>query len=257
MSDTKNINYEDTDRLARYVEASWGDHFSSPPKQRKTGLSFDVRTVGFYKEMAKLIGKTVPKAKRIADIGAATGRMTYELQGIYSNASFLVCDLSRRFVDFGAAIMTGEAIPKFVPIVATNAQKFTYVETPPKLFDVSKNMSKTAKIEFVACKAEQIAYPDEYFDLTLCLNVVCRHPHPLELVKHCAKLTAKDGYVCLASPFDWEDSPAPEGERFYTIKDCLSSNLKPVKLDSLEYVFRTSENRLVQYRTEIVIARKL
>jgi SAM-dependent methyltransferase len=249
-------DYESIERVTRYVEAEWGDFIPDRTKSDSSALlPFGARTLPFYKrirEIVRDVRKTAPK--RIFDAGAGTGRTAYELCLEFPDAEFVAGEKSGEFVRLARSILLGEDRPPFLPINGSSDRKVTYVPFPSALQEVANQISeRSAALTYIETAAEDLRYPDGYFDLVLALNVVDRVPDPGAFIEGVARYVAKGGVFILATPYDWDSSSAPKEKHIHSLADAVPAGFKFRSSEHVAYNFRRDCYSEINYRTEVVV----
>lgn len=214
-------DYATQNRLAMYLEMGWSDFLLSPeltersvsqpgwPDPKKDAVKPD-----FYIQIAELCSKWSKKTDlspaSTCDIGAATGRLSYELAARFSSlASIVAVEPSVGFSDWARRFLCDSGplplIPQLGPI---GREILTLARTRPE--PISK--TSKAKVEVVTATAEDYLAYQKQFDLVTCLNVVDRHPDPAVLSETLSKLVKNSGILICSSPLDFQSKWTHDGE---------------------------------------------
>jgi SAM-dependent methyltransferase len=254
--------YSRPDIVAWYIENEWGDFVLSNgkfPDGKGDPFAFQGAGAHFYRSVAELLDERALKPRRVMDVGSASGRMLRELIKLYARADeFVGCEPSPVFTALARSILfSNPPLSKWLSVTATSTGRRLPVFVEGSIANFADVSSTRSKVDLVNCGIEDLPRPKRYFDLITCLNVVDRHPAPLELVRKLGEALHDDGTLCLASPLDWRDSPANRAQWV----DCLTSLLPHAdwtvhKDVSIDYVFRVSERQIVHYKSQVVVATK-
>jgi SAM-dependent methyltransferase len=255
--------YSRSDIVAWYIENEWGDFVLSNgkfPDGKGDPFAFQSAGTQFYSRVAELLSERTLNPRRVMDVGSASGRMLRELIKLYARADeFVGCEPSPVFTALARSILfSNPPMPKWFSITATATGRRLPVFVEGSIANFADVSGARSKVDLVNCGIEDLPRPKRYFDLITCLNVVDRHPAPLELVGKLCEALREGGTLCLASPLDWKDSPANSAQWV----DCLTSLLPgtdwTVQKDvSVDYVFRVSERQVVHYKSQVVVATKV
>lgn len=114
-------------------------------------------------------------AGRALDIGAACGRVTYDLARDHEEA--IGVDLSRALL--AAAV------------------------------EVRARLDLPANASFAVADALALPFPDGAFDTVVALNLIDRVPDPLRALDEAARVTAPRGLLLVGSPYTWKEEFTP------------------------------------------------
>lgn len=250
--------YLDPSVIARNIEAEWADLLlgkAVPVDPEDPLFPFSARTTAFFVETIARFATHLDAPKRILEVGAATGRVTWELARRFPTAQEITAvDTSPLFVELARGIVHPGPPPKFLPIPSGDASGHAYIDVQGALDGVSAAV-RSANITFLQCGGEQVPRPHGHFDAIVCLNVLDRHPEPRMLVARMVELLAPGGTLILSSPHDWQEKYTPPrswvrdlrllfSEDAWTILDCLDQ----------DYPLRMSPRIIWQFKTQTVIA---
>lgn len=123
------------------------------------------------------------------DVGAATGRVTFDLARDHAGAWGL--DLSSALIR-GAKRVQSEGIARYTTQLEGN------LRTP---HDVP--VASAANARFVVGDALHLPFPEARFETVVALNLVDRVPDPARALDELARMVAPGGILIVASPYTW------------------------------------------------------
>jgi SAM-dependent methyltransferase len=254
--------YSRPDIVAWYIENEWGDYVLTNGKfPDGQGDPFGFQSAGphFYGNVAELLRKHKLNPRRVMDVGSASGRMLRELIKLYPRADeFVGCEPSPVFAALARSILfSNPPLPRWLSITATATGRRLPVLLEGDITNFAGVSSTRSKVDLVNCGLEELSRPKRHFDLITCLNVIDRHPAPMDLVRKLSEALDEGGTLCLASPLDWRDSPADKAHWVDCLTDLLPGKDWTVVEDvSVDYVFRVSERQIVHYKSQVILATK-
>ncbi|MFQ5843480.1 MAG: methyltransferase domain-containing protein, partial [Planctomycetota bacterium] len=132
---------------------------------------------------------------RALDVGAACGRITFELARDHAEAWGL--DRAEPLVDAALRVRAaGEARYEIVIEGDLRREQAAPVEAPPNT-------------RFVVGDAAGLPFPARGFDTVTALNLICRAADPARVVSELARVTAGGGTLLISSPYTWIESHTP------------------------------------------------
>lgn len=251
--------YSEQEMIAQYIEAEWGDFLDSEPAIQAvhTPITFGSRTLEFYTGIKQLLIAQSLNPKRIFDVGSATGRMVFEHLKTYPNAEMVVgCEPSPEMSELSRNIILQDKKINSLPIFSTIKESVTEVTINPELFQSRTKINSPIKPSLVNSTLENAPFERNYFDLITCLNVVDRHPHPKKLVELLFEFLSTDGFLCLASPLDWEENSTNPEEWVDNLQQLLPKHARFVKDINLTYSFRCYAREIVSYSSQVILVQK-
>jgi len=124
-------------------------------------------------------------ARRALDIGAACGRITYDLARDHEEA--IGVDLSRELVSAAAQVRARLDLP--------------------------------ANAAFAVGDALALPFADGAFDTVVVLNLIDRVPDPARALAEAARVTAPNGLLLVGSPYTWKEEFTPRSRWLGEIGD--------------------------------------
>ncbi len=245
--------YSDPAVVATYLEAEWGDFLETD--EQHDIIAGDVGLLpiesSFYQEAAAFVRQHVPRAERILEAGAGTGRFCYEWLRQRGDATkeYLLCDLSPVFIGWARRFLLGDPEPSAAYRVNPIGQPIKCGTKQPSV--VNRDVVKT----FAGPLEDLEASP--HYDLVVAMNVLDRHPTPAHFVDRLRASMCNGARIVLATPMDWKDSPTHEVFQFDDLGEFLEQQgLRVLARTDLQFPFRHAR-RVVIYRTSVVIADNL
>ena len=186
-------DYSDWYRLARSLWFNWGD--SAP------GWTAAAMTPTYWCAGVVLANSDRPGDFRMAEIGAGTGRLTYEIARHRPNASYWVGDVSIESLVLGQALYSGVAFD--VP----RRTSFEKSETGLTWFRcAAPSPLPTTSIEFTPAS---IPCDDDYDFLVAC-NSLSLFPDPMQALEDLVAKLAPAGRIVICDLYCWRvETPAP------------------------------------------------
>lgn len=124
-------------------------------------------------------------ARRALDVGAACGRITYDLACDHGHATGV--DLARELLD--AAV------------------------------DARARLDLPANAGFAVADALALPFPDGAFDTVVAANLIDRVPDPARALAEAARVTAPGGLLLVGSPYTWKEEFTPRARWLGRIGD--------------------------------------
>lgn len=270
MSEDSNPTEEDyatPNRLAMYLEMGWSD-FLLPSEltsrsQRMSGWpdpNRDAVRPDFYTSVANLCLEWCTASKVLVgstcDIGAATGRLSYELAArMISLKEIVAVEPSIGFSDWARILLCEDKplppIPQLGPI---GRERFAPAVSRPKPISSTSSIS----VSVVTATSEQYTSQKREFDLVTCLNVVDRHPEPISLVDSLSKLVKPSGILVCSSPLDFQSKCMTNGEAWTdSLHEFFSSNQwDQIGEAEVYYEFRYYNRVWTRFNCQVICKRK-
>lgn len=259
-------SYATTDRLAIYLEIGWSDYLIEPKATSATAEHlpypnpledyvlphFPIRVAKLARSWADQQGSTI---KSYCDVGGATGRTVFEINGNFSGLERLaLIEPSRTFCTWAERLLkTGDELPEFPAMLRAGRPALIKAHNrPPPLPDAN------ARLSIVNTTLERYQ-PSAKFDLVTCLNVVDRHPYPRTLIGSLANILADDGLLVISCPFDFRVETTPDrGDWIDDLKDLFgrSGSWTCVGEEQIYYEFRSSNRKWTRFASQIVCMRR-
>lgn len=264
MVDTR---YLDPSYTARYLEAEWADFVlkhGAFPDGHSEPFRFQDRNVCFYTSVVQMLAENLKKLtgfrlERFADFGCASGRFVREAcenfdQLVEINGyepSGPLCGLARQLV-------LGEALPERLPTTDESSGTFRWFTVTPQLQAALQNSAAGRKAKFFVDSAETAEVSAGHFDVVCCLNVLDRHDNPLALIDKLRTFLRAHGLICVSSPLEWQEECTPKDRWRNSVTEFLDEeNWQVLDQRDIAYQFRVSNRRVVQYSSQVVLARRL
>jgi SAM-dependent methyltransferase len=268
MMKTEDKDYATPNRLAMYLEMGWSDFLISPsrPYMEQTTGSWpnprvDVVRPDFYLQIADLC-KEWSHAENVAvrstcDIGAATGRLSYELASRFPMLEKIVAvEPSVGFSNWARRLLCQEDQLPPIPLLGAVGRELQAIATsrPTPL-----TQSTTAEVEVVISTAEEFRSAHVQFDLVTCLNVADRHPEPFSLVETLSQLVVPGGLLVCSSPLDFQLEWTPDEKTWLESLHQLfpPSTWSDVAESDVYYEFRHYNRAWTRFSCQVVCKRKI
>jgi SAM-dependent methyltransferase len=187
---------------------------------------------------------------RYADIGGATGRLIYEwLTAFPKTAEAFYCEPSAMLAEWGENLLSGNR-QEWMPIVhERDRPSFQRVAGWPSPIALDR-------LKMSRARAEGLPRPEAYFDVATSLNVIDRVADPSEYVRTVARLVRPDGYLALATPFDWKTEYTSRNKWVEDVTVLLPPDWEAVQSRDLEYDIRSTHRDVQRYLSQLIIARR-
>ncbi len=210
-------SYATQERLAIYLEAGWSDFLLGAGNDKSSdevpGYPNPVVNYvppDFPRAVARLAKQLVTDtgldAKRYADVGGATGRTVYEVDHLFPEMTSLVLvEPSEIFCDWATRFLASDVDLPDIPVVdVPGVPKFIKPRSrPSSISDADRRLS-------IHNQFLEDHNPRDGYDLVTCLNVVDRHPQPLEVVVHFERFMNEGGLLLMSCPFDFHEGSTPD-----------------------------------------------
>lgn len=259
-----NEDYATPNRLAMYLEIGWSDfllprHLTSRSSQSPAwpDPKLDAVRPDFYRKVADLCRHwCTGSLASICDVGAATGRLSYELAHRFPGLSQVVAvEPSIGFSRWASMLLLGDdQLPPVPQLGPVGRETISYEVRRP----VSLTQSTSAAVSVVTATAEEFASRGDVYDLVTCLNVVDRHPEPGRLVAALTQLVKADGILVCSSPLDFQQKWTAENGAWI---DNLNGLFQPsvwtdIGESEAYYEFRYYDRVWTRFNCQIVCKRK-
>ncbi len=175
--------YEEKSLLQEYLRSQYGPFLKAVPKYEKSEL--------FYKTLLAEAKPYIKSESDVLDIGCALGRMVFEYEKMGAGSACGI-DSSRQFIAEANRIKNGEEEGLEYPV-------------PPH-----------SVTEFIQADASKLSFPDGFFSLISCINVLDRVKDPSLLALEMQRLLKRGGALLISMPYDWERSLS---SRKFHVKD--------------------------------------
>ncbi|MFI6520590.1 class I SAM-dependent methyltransferase [Spirillospora sp. NPDC050679] len=238
------------DYSCRYLYAEWADVLFPERVLPSTAPGLFYRRIGEL--AARWSADTGLAVARIADIGGATGRMSFELARTFGGAEeVLMAEPSAGFCRWARRILRHEEFDGRMPVPGTSGR-------PDYELVGRDRLPEPVPVVVVETTAGRVGRPSEHFDLVTCLNVADRVPDPRALVRALDRLVRPSGLLVLASPHHYEERFTPPEHWI----DDLAELLDPDRWDlglrrtDIDYGFQTYDRGRLWYSSQVLGAVK-
>jgi len=242
--------YKNPKIIAAFLEAEWSDLFFTSKCK-----SYDVDITKcfpspFYKKVADYINNQVEKKiTSVCDVGCATGRFIYEwLRLSKSTKKAYLVEPSNILLKYAKKFLSSAEEVKELYEVGGPIENMISVVENRKL-----TVNYNCEIVYINKTIEKAAIKDNYFDLITCFNVIDRHQDPPALLNLLKRYVKNNGAVAIASPMDWDSSPAPKKFWVNDLRDYLTEEWTIHSSRDFEYPFRYSTRKVTFFVTQVVI----
>jgi len=241
-SDDSDHDYSDWHRLARSLWFNWGD--------RSPGWA-----AGAFAPTLWCAGQVLAYSDRsshftMAEVGAGTGRLTYEVARHRRDAEFWVGDVSIESLSLAVALHCGST------------------------FDVPRRVNFDASesgIEWFACEAPtplantHLDYlpdslPTGTYDFVVACNALSLYPDPITAIEELASRTRVGGWLLISDLFCWRvetpDARRIRGPKAYVTALERSGFSVEGRLDGLPYIEDWGYERTYEWRSHAMAARR-
>jgi SAM-dependent methyltransferase len=136
--------------------------------------------------------------RRILDLGCAAGRTSFALADAHAGALVLGVDLQLGLLRLAAKAGHGAvSYPRRRIGLVYDRRRFAV------------DFHGAERVDFWACDALALPFAQETADLCVGLNLLDCVPDPRRLLESLAAVTAPDGDILLATPYDWSTRATP------------------------------------------------
>ena len=255
-------DYATPERLAIYLEIGWSDFLLKTPRDSisDTGLLypnplFDRVPPNFPLAVATLARSWARDialdAKSFCDVGGATGRTTFEIARQFSGLQQLVLvEPSERFCEWAHRLLSSDCKLPEIPLVdRVSFPRWVAPKTRPPPIPRAKE-----RLTIVNETLERYR-PQQGFDLVTCLNVVDRHPRPVDVVNSIGGLMNDGGLLVLSCPFDFDEKSTPDVGMWIDDLNALfvgASSWSHVGEDDVFYEFRSHNRSWTRFSAQVV-----
>lgn len=254
-------DYATSQRLAMYLEAGWSDFLFEMDSAQVNEKSLSPNPLrdwvkpDFFRAAATLAHSWASDAstyaRSVCDIGGGTGRAIFELERRFPRLQRLVLvEPSRRFCEWAQLLLASDNNLPEIPVVNSvgNPQWISPRGRPPPIRRAAQRLTiRNGTLEGYK--------PEGGFDLVTCLNVIDRHPNPMQLVPRIGELMNDNGLLLLSSPFDFSETFTPNVECWIDDLNTLFQGVgswEHVGEDQLFYEFRLFNRKWTRYCSQIV-----
>jgi len=249
MVQPSSARYESDRIFARYLEAEWGDilRLGGQVPHLSNGLfQFGTRTLPFYGAVASILASYAPQNALCIDIGGGMGRLVFELSKRRPDLDLSFYDQSDRFTTFASKLFEGTAFNGELPIIGDDHGNLQNISLN---HNTSTYMPDLCGTTISVLQSEPLV--PATFDVVTCCNVFDRVDDPFGLVAKLSSAVKSGGLLLMTSPYDYalDAREAP-----HTIADVLPTGARILKKTDIQYDFRTSPRRVVQYHSQLILA---
>jgi SAM-dependent methyltransferase len=186
-------DYSDWHRLARSLWFNWGD--SAP------GWTAAAMAPTYWCANAVLANSDRLAAFRMAEVGAGTGRLTYEVARYRPNAAYWVGDVSIESLVLALALYSG------ITLDVPRRTSFDQSETGLTWFQCTAPTPLTAtSIDFAAASIPN----DHGFHFIVACNSLSLFPDPMQALEDLVARLAPGGWIVVCDLYCWRvETPAP------------------------------------------------
>ena len=244
--------YENPKILARYLEAEWADWLL----QRTTDEEFEpglfaigTRTIPFYKTVAHQLVKHIPEDTNVLDVGAGLCRLGFELSLLRPDLEVVTFDTSLQFTKMVRdRFATENNRSGEIPVIAKNRDGFAKVMRTEEL-NLLRQKFQSARVRVSSEKPQSGA---RYGCVVSC-NVVDRVDDQKNFVSELLGLLKPQGVLAIATPFDYDEHST---EGVTDILELLPHDIAVLHRSDIDYVFRITPRKIVDYKSSLLIAKK-
>lgn len=232
--------------ISTYIEAEWWDKITElcKPIDYEQFEFLKPRHSHYYEEMASFVYSSIPKLEgNVCDIGCAAGRFIYELLN-FDNCINRVdaIEPSEKLCEFTNFMLLHDVLVKYIPII-NNAN--TCINLP--ITQMSTRFKTDVLLNVYNASFEEYSKNSCNYDIIFCLNVIDRHPDPQHLIKVIKSKIKSKGYLCLASPFDWNEKFTAKDKQISDIKLYFDKEWKIIAEKDFKYPFRFHSRELAEF----------
>lgn len=238
------------ERLATFLHAEWGD-LLFPADQ-----PVDPCCGRFYRTVADLAVEStadIPDALRVCDVGGGAGRFLHELaRRSWGQDELVLVEPARPLCEWASRLLNGAPFDGLVPVVTRSET----VELRP--VDPANLPAPVPSAVVWQSTAAQLTYPDGYFDVVTCLNVIDRVARPVTLLAELSRLLRPRGVLVLSSPFEFRATLTPRAEWLSNLREVLPDGYWSLISDTpqVPYEFRTYDRGHIRFDSQVVVATK-
>ncbi len=133
-----------------------------------------------------------------------------------------------------ADIGTGKG--RFAIACARQGAKVYALDIAPEMLDEAGRAAKRAgaRVRFVRGDAENLPYPDRFFDIVLCMETIMHVPHPEQLVREVARIVRPGGLVIMSMTNKYRINA------LLRLPEVLYRRLRPAKSEAPRYMWSYS-----------------
>jgi len=259
IAEASALRYSAVDIVAMYLHAEWGgiltpqvSHFPGGP-----AAQLELSTPGvFYVRAADLATRTAAahgvELHQICDVGAGTGRTTYELSlRLPLTTRFTMVEPSEAFCAWAHRLLIEPARDLPIPVPGLVGRPTSALVPADRLPRI------THDVKIYPQDAAGFAEHGETFDLVTCFNVLDRVPDPRTLVDDLARLVRPGGLLVLACPFDYDTQYSPPEVWVHDQRELLRpEQFEVVAVEELPYTFQQHGRAFNWYLSQVVVARR-
>lgn len=248
-----------------YLEVGWSDYLYEQPAGRISTIDYpdprvDVGGPGFYVQLADWLAQLLPvnEITGLCEVGAAVGRGAYECDRVFPALEQLyLIEPSRVFCTWMQLLLTAENHPETVPTVRVPGEIFHQ-----QIRCFPEPLRSAATRVTIRCMALEsyLESPHQQFPLTVCCNVLDRHPRPQRFVSRLVDLVPPKGYLVIASPYDFSEVHTPAQSEWFLDAARMVQSLAPFELlgrTDLVYEFRYHNRCWMRFVSDIVCLRRV
>ena len=211
----------------------------------------------------------LPTSRPAIDIGCSVGRATFELASDHRTAGLVLG------VDLNFAML------RVARRALCNGQIEYPLRTGGLLYDLKRfdvDLPHRDRVDFWACDATALPFPDRSFDTAVSLNVLDSVWSPLDMLRSASRVLSPGGGLILACPYDWSPVATPPegwigghsprslgaGQSESVLRALLTRGAHPAGIDRLRLVgevdrypwhVRVHDRHTATFNTHIVVAR--
>lgn len=235
-----------------YFEAEWWDKLLPFCATENIDLQMTLspHSSPYYRNVANFINENIPDiGKTICDVGCGAGRFIYEFDKCYDK-HFLIdaVEPSSKMCQFIYSLLIKNEKIEYIPIINT-PDSFIRI---PVIIDSFNDFKIRSSLFLHNIPFEELKTPYKY-DCIFCLNVIDRHPQPLRLINQLQQRVSPNGYLCIATPFDWQEKFTEKENWIDDLKPLFNERWQIIAEKDFYYAFRFHSRKEVSFNSSLII----